>query len=308
MTVRELCTFIDDIRRTNPTNVMSIYFVRRSGTMKYKSYQPQISQEVQHDILNMILPNLRSQLLNNRLVQYNPTGVADGEIEELEQQEVPYVTAFLNSVTSEELLLNSGNLDLAKIAFYCIKIAYNNSEVFLFRQFSKLRKLRKGYIARILNDELIAMEKEFIGIDESTDIILAQNSLLILNHIYLERVFNYRDQYRQKTMEAMGELLNQDVLENIEQFSHDCERDVRAMKRFTDIMTNGRMPLFFENYEKVPGIVSELGIDLQFNDEGKIIYRDKSQLFPLIYLMSDAYFKSLLAERTGIAKLEEAVN
>ena len=30
----------------------------------------------------------------------------------------------------------------------------------MFRQFSKLRKLRRGYIARILNDELVAEQRE----------------------------------------------------------------------------------------------------------------------------------------------------
>ena len=80
------------------------------------------------------------------------------------------------------------------------------------------------------------------------------------------------------------------------------------MKRITDIMAKDRLPLLFENFDKVPDIVSSLGMDIQFNADGKLIYRDKGQLFPIIYLMSDAYFKSLLAERTGIAKTEEAVS
>jgi hypothetical protein len=151
------------------------------------------------------------------------------------------------------------------------------------------------------------MDKEFIGIDETVDIVLMDNVLYILNHISLERVFNFRDLFLQATNEAMGELLNRSVLANLEQFSEDCSRDVRAMKRITDIMTKGRLPLFFDNFDKVPAIVDRIGIDIQFDEEGKIIYRDKSQLFPIIYLMSDSYFKSLLAERTGIAKTEEAI-
>ena len=151
------------------------------------------------------------------------------------------------------------------------------------------------------------MDKEFIGIDETADIILSDDKLYILNHISLERVFNYRDKYLQATNEAMGELLNKAVIANMEQFADDCSRDVRAMKRITDIMTKGRLPLFFDNFDKVPSIIELLGIDIEFDDEGKMIYRDRSQLFPIIYLLSDAYFKSLIAERTGIAKTEEAI-
>ena len=110
-----------------------------------------------------------------------------------------------------------------------------------------------------------------------------------------------------KTNEAMGALLGQDVISNLEQFSEDCRRDVRIMKRFTNLMSRDRLPLFFENYEKVQGIVNELGLDIEFDDDGKLIYREKSQLFHIINLMSDAYFRTLLSERKGIAKLEEDI-
>ena len=76
------------------------------------------------------------------------------------------------------------------------------------------------------------------------------------------------------------------------------------MKRFTNIMTKERLPLFFDNYDKVPEIVAELELDLDFDEEGKIIYKERSQLFHIINLLSDAYFKSLLAQRTGVAKIE----
>jgi len=52
--------------------------------------------------------------------------------------------------------------------------------------------------------------------------ILSDDKLYILNHISLERVFNYRDKYLQATNEAMGELLNKAVIANMEQFADDC--------------------------------------------------------------------------------------
>jgi hypothetical protein len=51
--------------------------------------------------------------------------------------------------------------------------------------------------------------------------------------------------------------------------------------------------------------VKELELDIDFDDEGKLIYREKSQLYHIVNLMSDSYFRSLLAERIGIAKIEE---
>ena len=306
MVIDALLTFIWNLERDMPENIMEIFFVRKQASA-YRSYMPQVSSSVQSDVLAMILPVLSNQLNSLHLVDYNPIGVADGEMEVLTKSEVPNVDLFMRSIDHDELLTDEENLEISNIAFYCIRLTYNENTVYLFRQFSKLRKLRKGYIARLFNNELIAMDKEFIGIDETADIILSDDKLYILNHISLERVFNYRDKYLQATNEAMGELLNKAVIANMEQFADDCSRDVRAMKRITDIMTKGRLPLFFDNFDKVPSIIELLGIDIEFDDEGKMIYRDRSQLFPIIYLLSDAYFKSLIAERTGIAKTEEAI-
>ncbi len=307
MAISELLTLIRNVKSDRPSNVTEIYFVRKQK-QAYRSFKPQMSADVQQDILEMILPVLEGQLERLHLVNYNPIGVADEEMEELTAENVPQVNAFLTSINEDELLLDEENLDLKNIAFYCLRITYNGNELYLFRQFSKLRRLRKGYLTRLQNNQLVAMEKEFIGIDEIVDIVLFNGRLYILNHISLERVFNYRDEYLKVTHTAMDEIFSKGVLANIEQFSEDCSRDVRAMKRITDIMAKDRLPLFFENFDKVPDIVSSLGMDIQFNADGKLIYRDKGQLFPIIYLMSDAYFKSLLAERTGIAKTEEAVS
>lgn len=137
--------------------------------------------------------------------------------------------------------------------------------------------------------------------------VLHDDVLLILNHISLERIFNYRDEYLKITNAAIGEIVNQGIMENVEQFSDDCQRDVRIMKRFTDMMSKERLPLFFEHYDRVPEIVNALNLDLEFDEEGKIIYREKSQLFHIINLMSDAYFKSLLAERIGVVKTEDTI-
>lgn len=308
MSKEELTTLISQIHENQPDNIMEIYFVKKPSTTKMQSFQPQVSTQVQHDILNMVLPCAKHQLENTALVDYNPVGVADGEMEFLAQDSVTQLNDFLTSINDDNLYKEMNNLSVSHISFYCIKITFNDKELYLFRQFSKMKKLRSGYIAHFVNDELVAMEGDFLGVDENTDMIYFDNQVYVLNHISLERIFNYRDVYLQKTNEAMGELLRQGVFQNLEQFNEDCCRDVRIMKRFTNIMTQGRLPLFFENYEKVPEIVNELGLDIEFDEDSKIIYREKSQLFHIINLMSDAYFRSLLANRMGIAKTEEALS
>lgn len=301
----ELQELIRAINRDKPTNIVKAFFVKKPSASKMQSFQPQVSNEVQQDIIQLVFPYIEKQLENSNLVEYNPAGVMDGEIEYLDKNSIEQINTFLDSINDDNIFKEMSQLEIKKVNFYCFEINFNGKTVYIFRQFSKMKKLRSGYIARFFQNELKAMDGDFLGIDETTDMILTDDQIIVFNHISLERIFNYRDQYLNKTHEAMGEILQQGVIANLEQFNEDCCRDVRIMKRFTNIMTKGRLPLFFENYEKVPDIVKELGLDITFDDDGKIEYKDKTQLYHIVTLMSDSYFESLLAKRKGIAKLEE---
>lgn len=299
-------SFINEYKRRAPENCVNIYFSRRTS-LKYISHKPAVSDDVQKGIAHTVLPYVKLQLNENNFVDYNPIGVADGEAEIMDAGAVPLVNEFQGSIMDGRVFHDMATLKIDKIDFYCVEICFQGKRLFLFRQFQKLKKLRKGYLTCIVNNELKAMESDFLGIDDTIDIVLFEDKLYLLNHISLERVFEYRDEFLQKTNEALGEILNKNVISNIEQFAEDCLRDVRITKRFTNIMTKGRLPLFFDNYDKVPDIVSELDLDIEFDEDGKLIYREKSQLFHIINLLSDSYFKSLLANRMGVAKIEEEV-
>lgn len=297
---------LDTIKSTRPSNVTKIYFSRKtnSNTVKYITHNPSVSEEVQNELFNTIFPYIDKQLNTLKLVDYNPLGVLDGELESISTEEIPLFQYFLNSISEDNINREMDSLKIEKIDFYCIEISYNGKTVYMFRQFQKLKKLRQGFLTRIVDNELNVIENDFLGIDELIDIIAFDGKIYLFNHISLERVFNYKDEFLKKTNEALGEILTKNVISNIEQFADDCRNDIRIMKRFTNIMTKERLPLFFDNYDRVPEIVAELELDLDFDEDGKIIYKERSQFFHIINLLSDAYFKSLLAQRTGVAKIE----
>lgn len=305
-TAKEIIAFLDRVKTERPDNVMTMYFVQKPSREKFISFKPQISTELQKKILDMILP-LAIKSLQLTVVPYNPVGVADEENELLSPSQVESTDKFLESIKTGNLYTDMSEMNVGRISFYSIQITYGGYTVYLFRQFAKMSKLRKGLISQLVNNELKEMDTDFLGIDELSDMVLHDKILLILNHISLERIFNYRDEYLKITNAAIGEIVNQGIMKNVEQFSDDCQRDVRIMKRFTDMMSKDRLPLFFEHYDRVPEIVNALNLDLEFDEERKIIYREKSQLFHIINLMSDAYFKSLLAERIGVVKTEETL-
>lgn len=302
-TAKEVIELLRAVQEESPDNVLRIFFCEKRGADKYRTYMPQVSNDLQKKIIALVLqPLLKS--LELPVVQYNPVGVLDEENELIVPDQVSCVEAFKESLQEDNIITEMAQIKVKNINFYCIEISFRGKNLFLFRQFTKMSRLRKGILSQLVDDELKELNSDFLGIDELTDMVLADDVLLILNHISLERVFNYRDKFQEMTNQAIGRIVIEGKMANVEQFSEDCLNDVRIMKRFTNLMSKDRLPLFFDNYERVPEIVETLELDIEFDEEGKMIYRDKSQLFHIIHLMSDSYFKSLLAARIGVAEME----
>lgn len=302
-TAKKVAEHLRTILEEEPENVMNIYFTEKKASQKYRTFKPQVDAHLQKKILNTVLPPLLKSL-ELPITQYNPVGVLDAENELITPSQVSCVNTFLDSLKSENLITQMDQIKIKNISFYCIELSYQGKTMYLFRQFTKMSRLRKGILSQIISDELKELSTDFLGIDELTDMVLTDDTLLIINHISLERVFNYRDKFQEMTNQAIGRIVMEGKMVNVEQFSEDCLNDVRIMKRFTDLMSKERLPLFFDNYDRVSEIVTALELDIDFDEEGKLIYRDRSQLFHIINLMSDSYFRSLLAERLGVAEME----
>lgn len=306
VTAENVIEMLRSVQEKSPDNALRVFFSEKRTTEKYRTFMPQASNELQKKMLSLVLTPL-IKALELPVVEYNPVGVLDEENELIVPTQVACVGAFKESLVPENLVTEMNLIKISKISFYCLEVTYQEKKVYIFRQFTKMKRLRKGILSQLVNDELRELNSDFLGIDELTDMVLMDDTLLILNHISLERIFNYRDKFQEMTNQAIGRIVVEGRMANVEQFSEDCLNDVRIMKRFTDIMSKDRLPLFFDNYDRVPDIVKALELDIEFDDEGKMIYRDKSQLFHIIHLMSDAYFQSLLSARYGVAEMEGTI-
>lgn len=306
VTAENVIEMLRSVQEKSPDNALRVFFSEKRTTEKYRTFMPQASNELQKKMLSLVLTPL-IKALELPVVEYNPVGVLDEENELIVPTQVACVGAFKESLAPENLVTEMNLIKISKISFYCLEVTYQEKKVYIFRQFTKMKRIRKGILSQLVNDELRELNSDFLGIDELTDMVLMDDTLLILNHISLERIFNYRDKFQEMSNQAIGRIVVEGRMANVEQFSEDCLNDVRIMKRFTDIMSKDRLPLFFDNYDRVPDIVKALELDIEFDNEGKMIYRDKSQLFHIIHLMSDAYFQSLLSARYGVAEMEGTI-
>lgn len=298
MNLIELGTFLDGI--DNDVSIRIGFARKNRGIIN----TPQISYELKHQIVDMLIKYVQKEMKDNKIVEYQAVGALDGEIERIDVKDVisesadEFEKVFVISVNGEK------EFDWGKVDYYIVEIESQGNVLKFYRQFPKMKRLRKGIFLQVIEDTLVRMDSDFIGIDESVDILEWDGEFLVFNHIALERIFGYKDMFEKKTREALVIIKNQNILANIDDFQDACMRDRRILKRFTDIMQKERLPLFFSNIDKVPKLVKELGLSLDFDENNRLIYSDKAQLFDITNLMSDAYFSSLLANRIGVVKLE----
>ena len=104
---------------------------------------------VQKKILKMVLPKLKNQFKINRLVDFNPIGVADEEIEILNKESVTDVGTFVKTLDDGKVCKEIENLQIDKVSFYCLRVVYEGKCVYLLRQFSKMKKLRSGLLTPV---------------------------------------------------------------------------------------------------------------------------------------------------------------
>lgn len=300
MNIKSLQAYLEAIA-TDSNHTIDISFARKNqGIIN----SPSISYDLKQQIVEMLIEDAKKQIGKNQIVDYQAVGVLDGEIEQIKVSDVisdkedEFERVFIINIGDEK------KFDWGKVDYYVVEIELQGKVLKLYRQFPKMKRLRKGILLQVLSDQLVKMDSDFIGIDETVDILEWEEEFLIFNHIALERIFGYRDLFEKKTREAVGILKKKEILENYEEFEKACMRDGRIQKRFTNIMQKERLPLFFKNIDKVPQLVKDLNLHLEFSQSGKLIYSDRKQLYEITNLMDDAYFRSLLADRFGVVKLE----
>ena len=125
MTNVEYIDYFEKIIANEPENILSLYFVQKlMSDVRFRSFQPMISAELQKKILKMVLPKLKNQFKINRLVDFNPIGVADEEIEILNKESVTDVGTFVKTLDDGKVCKEIENLQIDKVSFYCLRVVY----------------------------------------------------------------------------------------------------------------------------------------------------------------------------------------
>lgn len=284
---------------------LRLYFTTKKNK-KYISYSPQLNEEVQKKIVELIKKYLEENFQNTTQVSFSPIGYKE---ETIERCTIDYVTSYNDVISSySDSNVSREPLSEAKINdlnFYCLIIKAENKEIKFFRRVTKFKKLSSSGILGLINgNKFNQIEGSLLGIDGNIDIVVDDNEFLILNHISLERIFSISEQYKEKAEETIQIMEQSNRIINFEQFKDDCLNDGRITRILTKLlMESGKLENSFKNFQNAINVINmfELNIEIDNSEDiPKIIYEDKDQLMDIIRIFRDAYYMSIINQKPGI--------
>lgn len=296
---------IDILIREDTTT--RLYFTRKRG-IRYLSYSPTISNDLQNDIKNLIINQL-DFFKEVQQIEFSPLGYRENTIETCSISYIHNYNDVVNSYNDENIIITIPEEIINKLNFYCLVVEFNENgvekEVKFFRRVTKFKKLStKGFMGCISNNKFKKLDASLLGIDGDIDIVIYEDDVLILNHISLERIFSISEQYQEKAQESIDLIRDSDRIINFDQFEEDALNDGRITRTLTKILNErDRLSNCFENFNNVIDVIEifELDINIQKVDGvDKVVYESKDQLIDIIRLVRDSYYTSIINNRNGV--------
>ncbi len=268
----------------------------------YEVYQPTVRRPMRQDLKDLYSGVFQTRLYDLPQERYNPNIGQDGYLS-VATLDVARVADTIEELDREvNIHGDMFEMELNDINFYCIKFIYNGESMYIFRRFTKMKKIRRGILGILEDNTLSKFDHElFIGLDRDIDILVFQGEILIINRFALQTIFNLQDYFTERATEALNHIEEGDVITNFEDFREDCLNDRQASKRITKVInTPGRIEGFIQNRNLLPNVIAEADLDIELNEHGQIVYtRNRQVRSQILFCIADAYYLSLILGRVG---------
>lgn len=287
----------------DPKGRMSILFVNKRS-MRYRAYKPDISNDVQKDVIKLFREHLKTIIDKNlEQVEFNPNGQ---QVDQYSVCNYDYVGNFNEVIQLYDNTLES-EIPADEINYLIFRLRVNKDDdpvkyLYIFRRNYKLKSIRKGFWIRKVSETYNKLDSDLIGIDGIIDAIAFDGELAFFSHISAERIFNLREKYAQNAREVLKKIEEGKTIDNFDEFMEDCLNDARVTRRLTKIQANPDIiKLYHKKFSNAEEVIEMFDLNIILNeDKTKIIYTDKEQLKDITMLMRDAYYRTVLLNRKGV--------
>lgn len=300
MNINELRQFMNNLEHDNPDSISLKLVVKNNGI--YQSYNVVLDANLREEIKELYSENLENRLYDLEQEQYNPNVGQDGYLAVCDL-EVANISTVIEELEDEDNNTDDvEDLDLNYVNFYVLTFSQNDNNVYIFRRFNKLKRLRKGFFGVLDGNTFHKLDNTLIlGLDNEIDTLVYEDEALIVNRFSLQTIFNMHDYFIERATQALDQVSNSNVISNFDAFRNDCIGDRQAIKRITKIMnTPNRLEDFLEHADRLPEVIQSANLAVTIDGNGSLEYDGTREVrSEILFCMADAYYLSLLLQRIG---------
>lgn len=270
------------------------------------SFRSRLNQQQQLDIINPT----REAMTGKEYSRYDALERRPNTIYYISQEMMEYQS--VGNILEINAQLENGEVDRARIATietdkikliifkkgrFIFLFKYNSGK--LFRQGWKARFNVEEAVVEQENDNVLLLSKLVPDI-----IIDAQcNIAFILNVVQAEYILDINSLFTGTLTEFSNNLREFNLMreETIETFINQINGKNNYMRKLHKIQTTQSYHYFHQNIERIPEVLAQYGLTINFDREnGEIIFDDQTDVGDVLHLFADDYIRRHISERDDV--------
>ena len=260
------------------------------------SFTSRLNQQQQLDIINPT----REAIAGKDYSRYDALERRPNTIYYISQDMTEYQS--VGNILEVNEQLENGEVDRARITTikkgrFIFLFKYNSGK--LFKQGWKAIFNEEEAIVEYENDNVLLLSKLVPDI-----IIDAQyNIAFILNVVQAEYILDINSLFTGTLTEFSNNLREFNLMreETIETFINQINGKNNYMRKLHKIQTTQSYQYFHQNIERIPEVIEQYGLTINFDSEnGEIIFDNETDVGDVLHLFADDYIRRYISERDDV--------
>ncbi|MGA3557309.1 Kiwa anti-phage protein KwaB-like domain-containing protein [Lactiplantibacillus plantarum] len=288
-----------------PNNMCVHLYLVRLDNDGYSTIEPQISREVEQQLLNIMHDRL-TDFRETVQAEYNIMGALADTIEYANTADYSTEYRQLNDSLNDVAVLPHPENTRFNFMVYKFHDNHNNGngeDIYAFRRTKNLNYLGRGVFGSIVDGAFTRLrQRNLIGTDDKVDLFLQNGEFLILSHYSFERMLRIENEFRDRVDNYLDQNANHafDAIVGFDMFKEAVLSRKNLIKRVCKLIDDPNSLTFLDNVAETEVALHNNGIELGLNfQNGQVLFDDPSQANELVNLMQDSYYRTIVRGEVG---------
>lgn len=289
---------------------IDVMFVQKTTSKKniYKTWMLSCKNKDIIDMLYETLDNM-DKIVNDRSIdKYDLEVSVDESIQVVKSNDVINFERLKEKLTVEYTPDNiiSDKTDYNRFDFIYIQLSDNKDKdsyqtlTMIKRHLKSPAKLRGAKSFVFNGNEAKVYDKSLLIIGDNVEAFHVGETFYVLNRNNFNSYLNFKDLYYRIVDDNKDSIIESELFDDAEEFVAECRSNGRFVTRLTKAILADGFKNVKKNKSKLNDLKKDFKLNLEFTEDGKIIYK-KEHIDEILNLLLEHYVTSALTDKKMLA-------